>query len=129
MNLKFRLHHLRRRMLLLMAVVALVAALMPTAVFASGYGHQGRAYNPGPRDHYGHYQPKKHKQQHKNYNHYHNKGKSKYHAHCDATYRVKKGDTLSKISKHFRVSINKIAKANNIKNTNKIFVGQVLCIP
>lgn len=44
------------------------------------------------------------------------------------TYTVKKGDTLTKISKKFGVSIEEIAKKNNIKNINLIKVGQVLKI-
>lgn len=44
------------------------------------------------------------------------------------TYKVKKGDTLTKISKKFGVSIEEIAKKNNIKNINLIKVGQVLKI-
>ena len=43
-------------------------------------------------------------------------------------YVVKKGDTLSKIAKEFGTTYQKIAKDNNIKNPNKIYVGQKLVI-
>ena len=47
------------------------------------------------------------------------------------TYTVKTGDTLSKISKRYNVSILDLQKANSnlIKNVNKISVGWVLKIP
>ncbi len=41
-------------------------------------------------------------------------------------YTVKSGDTLSKISKQYGTSINQIASWNNIKDVNKIYVGQKL---
>ena len=41
-------------------------------------------------------------------------------------YTVRSGDTLSKISKKYGASINQIASWNNIKNINKIYVGQKL---
>lgn len=44
-------------------------------------------------------------------------------------YIVKKGDTLTKISKMFGVAVGKIAVANNITNVNLIRVGQRLIIP
>ncbi len=47
-------------------------------------------------------------------------------------YVVKSGDNLSKISKHYYGNANdynKIAKANNIDNPDKIQVGQQLKIP
>jgi LysM repeat protein len=45
------------------------------------------------------------------------------------TYIVKPGDSLYRISLQFGVSIQNIARANNIANFNRIFVGQVLVIP
>jgi len=42
---------------------------------------------------------------------------------------VKKGDTLSKVSRHFHVPVMKLANANGIKNVNRIYTGQHLCIP
>lgn len=49
----------------------------------------------------------------------------------DAEYVVQKNDNLYKISKKFygRSEIDKILMANNLKDKNKLFVGQVLKIP
>ena len=44
-------------------------------------------------------------------------------------YMVKRGDTLSKIASRYNIDINTIAKINDIKDVNKIYVGQVLSIP
>lgn len=44
------------------------------------------------------------------------------------TYIVKRGDTLSGIASRYGVSYMKIAKENNIKNPNVIYVGQKLVI-
>ena len=43
-------------------------------------------------------------------------------------YTVKKGDTLSEIAVKFKTSVSDLAKKNNIKDVNKIYVGQVLKI-
>lgn len=48
--------------------------------------------------------------------------------HLFTYYRIKKGDTLIKISKKFSISENEIIKNNNIKN-KKIYVGMNLKIP
>ena len=45
-----------------------------------------------------------------------------------ATYTVKKGDTLSAIAKQHGTTYQEIAKANNIADPNKIYVGQTLNI-
>ncbi|MDY6968492.1 MAG: LysM peptidoglycan-binding domain-containing M23 family metallopeptidase [Spirochaetota bacterium] len=45
------------------------------------------------------------------------------------TYKIKKGDTLYKISRRFNVSINKICQFNKIKNNNNIKAGKNLKIP
>jgi murein DD-endopeptidase MepM/ murein hydrolase activator NlpD len=45
-----------------------------------------------------------------------------------ATYKVKKGDTLSAIAKQYGTTYQDIAKANGISNPNKIYVGQTLTI-
>jgi GH25 family lysozyme M1 (1,4-beta-N-acetylmuramidase) len=42
------------------------------------------------------------------------------------TYTVKKGDTLSKIAKKYKTTVNELVVKNGIKNKNKIYVGQVL---
>lgn len=44
------------------------------------------------------------------------------------TYTVKKGDNIWQISKKFKVSVNDIKKANNLKN-NKLQIGMKLQIP
>ncbi|NLO90296.1 MAG: LysM peptidoglycan-binding domain-containing protein, partial [Clostridia bacterium] len=41
---------------------------------------------------------------------------------------VKKGDTLSHIAKRFGTTVNELARLNNIKNPNLIYVGQKLKI-
>lgn len=43
-------------------------------------------------------------------------------------YTVKSGDTLGKIANQYNTTANKIAKDNNIKDANKIYVGQKLAI-
>lgn len=48
---------------------------------------------------------------------------------CQTTYRVRKGDNLTRIARHFGVSVRSLVQANNIRNANRIFAGQVLCIP
>ena len=45
-----------------------------------------------------------------------------------ADYTVKKGDTLSAIAKKHGTTVSDIAKANNIKDVNKIYTGQTLKI-
>lgn len=44
------------------------------------------------------------------------------------THKVVRGDTLSAIAKKYGVTVSSIAALNNIKNTNLIYVGQVLTI-
>lgn len=44
------------------------------------------------------------------------------------THKVVKGDTLSALAKKYNTTVNAIAKLNNIKNVNLIYVGQVLTI-
>ena len=47
----------------------------------------------------------------------------------NATYIVKKGDTLSKIAKYFHVKIKDLKKYNKIRRKSVIHVGQVLVLP
>ena len=47
---------------------------------------------------------------------------------AQVTHKVVKGDTLSAIAKKYGTTVNAIAKLNNIKNVNLIYVGQVLVI-
>ena len=44
------------------------------------------------------------------------------------TYTVKPGDTLSEIAETYNTTVEKLAKLNNIKNVDLIFVDQVLVI-
>ena len=44
-------------------------------------------------------------------------------------YVVKKNDTLIKIANKYNLSYKALARYNNIKNPNKIFVGQIIKIP
>lgn len=44
------------------------------------------------------------------------------------TYTVKKGDTLGAIAKKYNTTVSNLAKLNNIKNVNSIYVGQKLII-
>lgn len=44
------------------------------------------------------------------------------------TYKVKSGDTLSEIAKKYNTTVSALAKKNNIKDPNKIYVGQTLKI-
>ena len=45
------------------------------------------------------------------------------------TYVVRKGDTLTKIAHRFHVSVLQLMQENQLKNKNKLRVGQVLAIP
>ena len=44
-------------------------------------------------------------------------------------YIVKKGDTLTKIAKEYKIGVEKIVKLNKISNPNMIYIGEVLRIP
>jgi nucleoid-associated protein YgaU len=137
MSFKFSLKNLRRRSLLLMVIVALSAAMLPTAAFASGYGNQGRGWDPGPRQPRGYHRPAQDYDDHEKYNDNNKHGNynqgnnnhNNYPRQCDATYRVKRGDSLSEIASHYGVSVKQLANANGIRNANRIYAGQVLCIP
>ncbi len=45
------------------------------------------------------------------------------------TYVVQRGDTLSAIARRFRTTVADLARANHIRNPNRIFRGQVLIVP
>ncbi|MAA80165.1 MAG: hypothetical protein CL916_13005 [Deltaproteobacteria bacterium] len=42
------------------------------------------------------------------------------------TYTIKKGDNLQKIATRYRVKVSDLLRWNNLKNANKIYVGQKL---
>lgn len=44
-------------------------------------------------------------------------------------YTVVKGDTLSRIARRFKTTVDTLVRINDIKDPNKIYVGQVLFIP
>lgn len=48
---------------------------------------------------------------------------------CRTLYTVAYGDSLLNIARRFGVNVYALAARNNIQNLNRIFVGQVLCIP
>jgi len=48
---------------------------------------------------------------------------------CARSYTVQSGDSLSKISVTFDISIAELASANNLKEPYTLYVGQKLCIP
>jgi nucleoid-associated protein YgaU len=149
MNLKFRFNNLRRRTLMMIVVLALSAAMLPTAAFASGgsYGHQGRAWDPGPRQPRGYHRPAQDNHNYQNddhgpWNNYNNNNNYNRHGNnynhhpynnhpnqCNTSYRVQRGDSLSGIAQHYGVSMDQLAKANSIRNPNRIYSGMVLCIP
>ena len=47
---------------------------------------------------------------------------------AQVTYIVKRGDTLSGIARRYNTTVSNLAKLNNIKNVNLIYVGQKLII-
>ncbi len=48
---------------------------------------------------------------------------------CQAQHVVRAGETLAGIGRQYGVSWSAIAQANNLANANRIYSGQVLCIP
>lgn len=48
---------------------------------------------------------------------------------ASTTYVIRKGDSLSKIAKRYGLSTLELSSLNNIKNPNKIRVGQTLILP
>lgn len=47
---------------------------------------------------------------------------------AQVTYVVESGDTLTKIAHKYGTTVNRLAQLNNIRNVNKIYVGQTLII-
>ena len=56
-------------------------------------------------------------------------GGSPTQAGCTNVYRVKRGDTLTKIANRYNMNVSALARANGISNASHIMVGQVICIP
>lgn len=48
---------------------------------------------------------------------------------CTTSHTVRFGETASQIAQRYGISLQELARANNLTNSNRIFVGQVLCIP
>ena len=49
--------------------------------------------------------------------------------HSDNYVIVKKGDSIKKFSENYKISINDILLLNDIKNPDKIFIGQRIILP
>ncbi|MCG2709311.1 MAG: LysM domain-containing protein, partial [Thermodesulfovibrionales bacterium] len=49
-------------------------------------------------------------------------------ANADVTYTIKKGDTLSRVSKKINVSAKEIRSLNNLKKSAKLRIGQTLIV-
>jgi len=48
---------------------------------------------------------------------------------CETYHRVRRGETLYRIGLRYGVSWREIAEANYLRNPNRIYAGQTLCIP
>ncbi len=48
---------------------------------------------------------------------------------CDEIYTVKSGDTLSKIAKEFGLTLNRLARTNDVPKNYKPSKGEQVCIP
>lgn len=145
---------LRRLTLLLGLTLALVLALMPTAAFASGrdsrsgygahnqysrqpqYNQRNNPRYDNQRNYQRNYQRNNQRDYQRNYpqHDYDRPGYDRYDGYkhdgrCATSYRVRRGDTLSEIARHYHTSVYSLARANGIRNVNRIVSGQVLCIP
>ncbi len=47
---------------------------------------------------------------------------------CQQAYIVQRGDTLSEIADRFGTTVNTLARINNIRNVDRIYEGQILCV-
>jgi nucleoid-associated protein YgaU len=130
--------HLRRHGLTLLALVAILAAMLPTAAFAAGLDAQALGAPQASTGRYDRWRNNDNWEgHHSNWdrsrdrrgNPSWDRDGGQWHNRCDATYRVRRGDTLSEIARHYRVNLRSLMNANNLRNPNRIFAGQVLCIP
>jgi LysM repeat protein len=48
---------------------------------------------------------------------------------CAVTYTVQRGDTLREIALQANTTVGRLARINSIKNPDRIYIGQVLCLP
>lgn len=48
---------------------------------------------------------------------------------CTSYYKVRSGDNLTKIAKHYNMNVSALARANGLSNASHIVVGQRICIP
>jgi len=112
----------RRLVIFVALIVALVGSLLPAAAFAAA-GPVSVEGNRRPN--HGWNEPSRPSRNDHNYSRPSHSDWRPVKA-CDTTYRVRRGDTLSEISKHFRVSIHAIAQKNGIRNVNRIIAGSVL---
>jgi hypothetical protein len=48
---------------------------------------------------------------------------------CEETITIKEGDTIYNLSKKYEVSVNKLARANDLEKPYTLTVGQKFCIP
>ena len=131
-----RFRGLRRRSLLAVLALALMLSLLPTAAFAYGGPHMSPGYAPHPPQYYRqapryNYSPRQNYAPRQTYApRQYNWPQQEYrYSGCDATYRVRRGDTLSEIARHYRVSVRELANANRLGSPNRIYAGTTLCIP
>ena len=48
---------------------------------------------------------------------------------CAAVYSVQRGDNLTRIARRHGVTVHDLAAANQLRNVNRVYAGQRLCIP
>ena len=138
--------------LILLALFVLVGALLPSAALAysgdvpiergmgprSNYGYQSyRNYNPRTNYHtnqgqYGYSTRYNDKSYQDDYGYgygKHDYGYSSHYGGCANGYRVHWGDNLSRIARRYGTSVYALSHANGIRNPNRIYAGEYICIP
>lgn len=104
----------RRFALVFVAIAAVAGLLFPSATFAAAKADVGSAE----------FVTVGHWKGHQHHGHQHHG-----HKHCPHVYIVQKGDTLSALAAHYKTTVHALARTNGIKNPNRIYVGQRLCVP